>query len=657
MRKLCLLIVACFFSSALLAQKDVKLTKTQEADLTDAENYFADENYLAALPVFKKVEPDFTSTSSVRTNIKFKLGICYLYKSDEASKSIDYLKSLKEEDPNIPDVEFYLGRAYHLNGKYDEALVEFISYSNKKLNENDRKELNRYILYCKNAKEHISSPVDATITNIGDPVNTENSEYVPVISADESIMVFTYAGVRSTGGLQDVEGKKNETGKYFEDIFVTTKEEDKPWKEPEPIGNVNINTDGHDAAIALSSDGQLLFVYKNDPSNNGDIYSSKLEGTQWSDPQKLPGINTSKHWEGSASISSTGKFLIFASDRPGGLGGRDLYRAKLQFDGTWGDIKNLGPVINTAYNEDAPFIHPDGTYMVFSSEGHSSMGGYDIMRTDILGDSTYATPINLGYPINTPGDDRYYVVTADGKKGYYSSGKPGGYGQHDIYLVEPGIPGKKALLVLLRGTITLDDKPVEAQVKVYFDDEQNKNGQGEYASNSASGKYLVNLPAGSNYKIVYSLKGFEDQIRTLEATKVDTFLEAVIDIPFYTKKPIVMKDSSKISNSDIVKQFGDSTIIALEFYVQIAAYNYPKNFKYSHLKGKGKVQMRKLGDNITRFTIGPKFKTLNEARAYKNEIVAVGGETTDSFVLAVYQGKRVYLKDLAQIFDLKRFEK
>ena len=173
-------------------------------------------------------------------------------------------------------------------------------------------------------------------------------------------------------------------------------------------------------------------------------------------------------------------------------------------DNSWGKTKNLGSQINTMYDDESPFIHPDGKTLFFSSEGHQSMGGYDIFRSLAITDSSWTTPENIGYPINTSGDDRYYVVSANGERGYYSSQKIGGYGQHDIYVVNLGNSAKKYQLILIKGIVTANDKPVEADITVEYSNTRLPY-DGYFKSNSATGKYIVILPKDSFFHFVFAL--------------------------------------------------------------------------------------------------------------------------------------------------------
>lgn len=706
-----------------------------------AETHVQDDNFLDALPFYQLLSDKYPADGY----LNYRLGICYLSKSETPEKSLENLKKAVELNLPIPDLNYYYGRALHLNYFFNDALASFQKYLDSKPSAKQTEKTKLYIAYCKNAKEQIALPADVSIKNIGKDINSPWSEYVPVISSDEVLLIFTYRGVRSTGGLQsiytDYKVLPDSLKQYYEDIFYSYKI-GSHWLVPDPIGE-NINTKFHDAAIALSADGQKLFVFKSNSKDNGDIYMSRLEGNRWTAPVALgKNINTNS-WEGSCSLSADEKTLYFSSERPGGYGGKDIWKSELQSDGSWGKAVNLGTTINSAYDEDAPFIHPDGKMLHFSSNGIKSMGGYDVFRTYLQNDGSWSKPQNLGFPINTVDDDIYYVVSADGSKGYYSSARAGGYGMQDIYEVKPGVVGKRNALVTIKGTISLDDLPAKAKIRVVNADADKE--QGSYLSNSATGKYLINLPPGCNYKIYYSCEGTtEEQIKSFNTTNIDYYLEATIDVPFYTndvlakraknKLSILNKDGTVFKTSvqmrdgrflfnylpadddilfklsgedveftnkltisvagiqknilrgkdkffrydymypeynlmsmmpstdtvalsrkkpdqmtydDIIDRYGKYKAEGMSFTVQVGAYFEAHNFNYSHLVSAGKVETRNYNDGITRFTIGT-FVSLSEAEEMRKKIVALGGETTDAFVLAVYEGKRVLLKDLAE---------
>lgn len=634
------LMLTCIYSIGYTQNKAIELNvktfdKADKANLDKAEDFFLQEYYTLALPIYEDLIEKYPN----ETYLQYRLGMCYLKKQDAYDKAVLYLKPIAESDPDAADIKYFLGIAYHLTYQFDEAIKVFNEYLNQKIDDEQQQITKRLIENCMNAKVLVATPAEVTITNIGAPINSEASEYVPVISSDEQTMLFTYVGKRSKGG--------------FEDIFISEKSANGQWKNPEPLGD-NINGYNHDACIAISPDGQTLFIYKDSKEKKGEIYYSKLSGNSWSDPKPLLGEVNTNHWEGSASLSADGKTLYFTSDKPAGLGGRDIYKATLINDSIWGNIENLGPTINTPYNDDAPFIHPDGRTLVFSSEGHNSMGGYDIFHTQLQLNGTWLPPTNIGFPINSPDRDTYYVLSADGKTGYFSSGRPGGYGLQDIYSVMPGLVGFIPTIAVVKGSITLNNQPAEAEIIVTI--QSSEETHSKLGSNSVTGEYLTNLPKGDIYEVVYKLKdahllklkGDSIVIELIAIENTDDFIEINKNIAFYT---VDFESDIIVEEENIEEVYGDKSMDGLIFKVQIAAYNMPENYSYDRLKGLGEVEKSLLDDGITRFTIGGNFTTLNLANEHRDKVVARGQD--DAFVTAIYKGKRVYLEELIEQGILK----
>lgn len=525
---LIIFIVGNGFSQGQLSGKDEK------SILEKAEFYYDDEdgkNIPKALKLFERL----SKSKPADPYYNLMVGICYTFFKNKKEDALKKLLSVKAENPEFNEVDFYLGRAYAVNNRFDEAMAAYNGYLGADQISDDQKALARQnIIYCENAKLNMKDTIKVEIVNIGSPINTDYSEYVPVITPDESMMIFTYRGNMSKGGLMGPTGKPDNDGHYYEDVMVSYKMGDE-WLDPESIAD-NINTVGHDASIAISTDGQRLFIYKQTKKDGGDIYFSNLEGENWSKPEKLKGEVNTTEWEGSATLASDGKTLYFASAREGGFGGRDIYSAELQADDSWGEIKNLGPVINTRFDDDAPFIHPDRRTLYYSSKGHNSMGGYDIFYT-YLADEGWDKPENVGYPINTIDDDRYYVLSADAKTGYYSTAGRSENGTHDIYTVSPGHFGKRPILALIVGVTQADDELVEADITVTND----KTGEleGTFKSNSTSGKYMLALTPGNKYKIAIEVEGFDTKIDYIDIESLATYVEVEHDFNVYSKGNVV----------------------------------------------------------------------------------------------------------------------
>ncbi|HLP14004.1 MAG TPA: hypothetical protein VK177_18875 [Flavobacteriales bacterium] len=651
-----LLVLVTYFANAQLVRNknEQGFLKKGSDRLTyeTGELYFTENNYESALSEFSKLEPSFPEEQE----LLFRIAICSMYKSDGIEKS---LASFKKVDPvkfKQFDYAYYYGKSLHLNSQFDSAIVQLTSYLNHGKNKAFREDAEKIITWCKNSKNIKPGHTEIKITNLDTFVNSSANEYVPIISADESMLIFTYRGERSIGGLQQpIVNPENPVGEYYEDIFYTTKDSLGKWKKPEPIPG-SINTKANEACISLSPDGHTLFVFESTEEDEGAIYESKLEGTEWSSPSKLFGEINSPAWEGSISVSADGKTAIFSSERKGGKGGKDLYMATLGSDGGWTNVRNMGDSINTPFDEDAPYIHPSGEFLIFSSTGHNSMGNYDIFISNI-NDSVYSKANNLGAPLNTPGNDVFYMLTADGKKGYYSSGKSNGKGGQDIYVVEPGFVGDAITLVLAKGQITLDNKP--ATCKVDLINANTNKVIGNFMSNSATGNYMVNVPKGHSYIMKFVLDSGMTTTRRLATDSLAGFFETNIDVEFYSPAYLaVLKhkaDSLQVAEikanmgreqyrfNEILAVYGDFSDPDLSYTLQIAAFNLSDHFDYSKILKVGKIRKQKLDDGISRFVIG-EFETLEEAELFRAEVYAAG--INDVFITATYRDKRYLLNEL-----------
>jgi hypothetical protein len=616
--------------------------------LNSADKYFSNQEYLFARPIYDSLYKKHKSN----IYIGYLLGSCSIFDPRFQTNSESLIKAASSIKSKLLDYDYYLGRAYLVNDKFTEAIAQFEAYKLNPLDKDIKAEVDHQIYICKSAISLDKKGVVAKITNIGAPINTSGSEYTPVFPSNESFMVYTYRGEKSMGGKQILPNKVDEkNGVYFEDIMISYKNERNNWGEPIPINN--INTNGHDAVVHISHDGQKLFIYRNVGVGSGDIFMSKLDGANWSVPEKIKGIN-SNFWEGSVCLFPDEKTICFSSERQGGVGGRDLYYAKLQPDGTWGDVKNFGPEINTKFDEDAPFIHSDGKTLFFSSNGHNTIGGYDIFRSE-LKNGSWTTPYNVGKPVNTSQDDKFYIVSSDGQRGYYSSEKKDGFGQQDIYTVEPGMFGKPTALVLVTGKVTFDNAHVKADILVRSKINR-KDYSGTFNSNSVNGAYLVNLPSGNEYEIIYKYQGVT-LTKDISTAKIDSFARLEIDAELfsdeYQKLNFAKVDSSafksenisdlSLTNEQFLAKYGNSEIDSLFYTVQIGAYKIYENFNYSKLIGLPKALRKTFSDNITRFTIGS-FKTLNETNAVLEKAKKNG--IKDAFILAIYKGERYYFKEL-----------
>jgi outer membrane protein OmpA-like peptidoglycan-associated protein/tetratricopeptide (TPR) repeat protein len=349
--------------------------------------------------------------------------------------AVQYFLRVYERDPNyVFDLEYYIGYSYQHGLQFDKAIEyynKYIDKINKRPNYQGKRTpldvVERAIYECENGKVYIQHPHNYAITNLGSAINSEYDDYAPVLNEDETELIFT-SRRKDGNSNQDVD----EDNKPFEEVFISYKKDGK-WA---PAVNLEgVNSPYHESTAALSGDGNTLFLYKDE--NRGDFYiSEKQPNGKWSAPKPLPGLVNSSYEENSLTISRDEKTIYFSSNRPGGFGGLDIYKATVDGKGEWTNIKNLGPEVNTEYDEDGPFIDHDGQTLYYSSKGRAGMGGYDIYRTGYNASTDkWTEPENIGYPINTPDNDIFIYLSADNKRGYYASVREDAIGYDDIYMI------------------------------------------------------------------------------------------------------------------------------------------------------------------------------------------------------------------------------
>jgi outer membrane protein OmpA-like peptidoglycan-associated protein len=444
-------------------------------------------------------------------DLNYKIGKTCV-EAKQKQKALIYFEKAAELNPWVrEDLLLWLGKSRHLNYKFDEAINAFNEYMKEhpSMSEEDRMHVQKYINECRNGIDLIKDTVDVEISNMGPAINTEYPEYNPMILADGSRLVFTARRKYIGNPIEPSDGK------YCEDVWYSDKMQDSSWSDSKRFGSP-INTNGHDAISGISTDGQKMYVYKPVNKQGGDIYYSVLEGDAWQKPKDLGAPVNSEYHESKVSLSYDGKKLYLVSNRPeGSEGGRDIWVCKRTPWDSWGVPENLGPVINTKYDEEGVLIHPDGRTLYFCSRGHNSMGGMDIFRSVQDTNGNWSAPENLGYPINTPDDEAFFSIAADGKHAYISSIRPDGFGDYDIYEVK--FPERdsvekagqiEARLTLFTGWVkdakTLD--PLKASIEI-VDNDKNEVVV-ELFSNESSGKFVASLPAGKNYGLSVNRDGY-----------------------------------------------------------------------------------------------------------------------------------------------------
>lgn len=477
------------------------------ADFLEANQLMEEKLWNQSIDIWKNLY----ESNKENANVNYKLGYCYLKTANQKLKSLPYLEYAAYQgisdkyDPYDPkettvpvEVIYYLGQAYHLNYEMDKAIKEYERFLKEIPNKHRlHARAKREIEMCENAKKQVNNPENYLISNVGDVINEETNEYSPIISIDESALFFTSRRMRPDSSNQFIIDEN--TGEFREDIYVSYKDIEGNWMEPELL---NINTDNHAATISTSPDGQELYIYY-DEKGDGQLWKSVLVGETWSEPEMLGSdINTSA-WETHVTVSADGKTLYFTSNRDGGYGGRDIYRCVKLPNGDWSKALNIGETINTQWEEESPFLSADGKTLYFASKGHNGMGGFDIFYSTLGDDGEWSKPVNLGYPVNTVDDDMFFSPTANGKRAYYSSRKEEGFGLTDIYVVDmPDSPVEPDLAVLKGFIYPSEGEELPDETYVVVTNQETGEVM-EYRPRSRDGAYVAVLPPCISYKVEY----------------------------------------------------------------------------------------------------------------------------------------------------------
>jgi hypothetical protein len=486
-------------------------------------------------------------------NVNYKLGFCLLQTETEKVEALKYLEiatserfssgydpyDVKEKQAPV-EALYYLAVAQHLNLQFDksneslETMQEVIS-KNHKLS----KAINYAMAINIEAKKQIANPKDFKIKNLGQVVNSKFADFSPVVTFDESSLFFTSRRMRPDS--TNANNKDFITDKFRDDIYVVFKNKNGEWVTPELL---NLNSDDHDATISVSPDGNTLFIYQ-DSLGDGQVKYSTLIGETWSTPAKLGSDINSKYWETHCTISANGSELYFVSDRPKGSGGRDIYKCLKGENGVWGVSQNLGSLVNTEYDEDAPFLSADGKYLYFASKGHNTMGGFDLFVCERDASGNWMSPVNMGYPLNTVDDDIFFQPTSDGKRAYYSSRKDGGQGDLDIYEVElPNV--KREQLAALKGLFkSSKNSPLPSGLKVKISNAKTNESQNVDAS-SENGSFFAVLKPCATYHVDYNNKNENIKSEDLNIPCDGELHEYEREIIIVEKEPAVVKDPVKI---------------------------------------------------------------------------------------------------------------
>ena len=572
-----LISILCVFASLYVEAQSPQLRQK----LQDAEYFFLNEDYEQALKYFK----DILKMDPKNFNVNYKIGLCYQRMPFEAGRSIPYLQkaitgisksyvegSITEKKAPLQSM-YSLAYAFHTNKYYDEAIAMYQRYidtipagSNSLYNSEIA---TRQLQSCRNAKEISKKPTNVEVFNVGNVINSVFDDFNPCPTADGKYLFFT----RLVIVKPTVKSGEEDAIKQIQKIMVSEYLGNEKWTDPKDISD-ELKTEGFCNTVSINADGTFLILYKNNWNDggmtdfkSGTLYYSERKSItdKWTPIKKFSSnINTAAN-ETHAMISPDGQELYITTDIKGGYGGLDIYVSKLE-KGKWGVLKNLGPIINTPYDEQTPIILEDGKTLYFSSEGHYNMGGLDIFKSVKINENTWSEPENIGSPINSPDNNAYFFPFLHGTQAFYALARHEGYftfGAMDIYqceFVEPE-PVAKEIPVTLKGVVSFDDNRLpDSTVIVSIVNVATKDTLKKVTPNE-KGEYSLIIPPGE-FKIYFTRPKYNSVERHIVVAKsfeekdvvVNAILypEAVDNKKYYVIRNIYFDLNSSELNHDAV---------------------------------------------------------------------------------------------------------
>jgi outer membrane protein OmpA-like peptidoglycan-associated protein/tetratricopeptide (TPR) repeat protein len=478
MKKYLLYFICCI---SLCAKAQNSTNKKAQESFEDAQQYIRQNIFdeaIQQLELAVKADPKFQQAY-------IQLGDIYKRLKNYPIAKEKYQKAISSA---LTEARIYyvLAECELLSGDYLAAKNNFLIFKDKFTGDNNEfiSKTNKYILDCDFATQAIKNPVKYEPINMGFYINSEYRDYFPSLTADSETIIFS----RVVNGNED---------------FYTSSKKDNEWQKAIPLSN-QINTPNYnEGAQSISPDGKYLFFTGcNRPDGIGrcDIYVSRKEGNEWGKAKNLGSVINSDFWEAQPAISADGNTLYFVSNRPGGIGGYDIWKSTLTDEGGWAEPINLGKQINTPYDESTPFMHADGKTLYFSSDGWPGLGNKDIFISKLNDSGQFSEPLNLGFPINTFNDETGFIVTSDGTEGYFSSDiKNAGFGNFDIYRFKIPAQIKPLPISYVKGIVRDKTTKKVLSANVLVVDLKNNNPVFNDYTSAETGDFLAVMPIGSQY--------------------------------------------------------------------------------------------------------------------------------------------------------------
>ena len=435
-----------------------------------------------------------------------------------------YKKAVEIDSAVFPPAYYIMANLYFDLEKYDDAKTYYIRYLTFKPKiQAELKRTSENLLLCDFRGKMMKNPVPFSPVNIGPNVNSSGYEYINAVSLDEGQLYFTRKGA---------DPRSDES--FFRSVSARSATGQLNWSPAIEIG-APINTPGNEGALCVSPDGMTIIITccsRGDSYGSCDLYSSRKVGKNWSEPQNLgPDVNSTA-WESQPCLAADGSTLFFVSTRRGGHGGSDIWKSSLQADGSWSMPVNLGDSINTPADEMAPFIHPDGRTLYFSSRGHQGMGGADLFVSRKDAGGNWQKPENIGYPVNTNHDEINLIINAKGSEAFISAARENGYGNTDIYRFELPKQSRPASVSYVHGKVY--DKNTLNPLAAAFEliDMQNNGVVVNSSSDPVSGEFVMSLPVDKEYALNVSCKGYLFFSTNFSLNKMNDSVNPVkLDIP------------------------------------------------------------------------------------------------------------------------------
>lgn len=587
---------------------------------TESENKLVTENSRMIQDGFfyqaEMIADKLISINSSSPNYNYRKGYLVLKVRKDANQAIPYLeKAITKMDQNYDmyssnekgaptDALFHLAECYHLNediAKSSELYQQFINTSRSTSELIVVAQLR--LIQLNQLASLKQAPVKIILNNMGTNFNSQYPEFSPVVSLDGSAIFFTSQRPWENGETEMLRSPANNA--YPEDVYVSYLSSDSTWNAPKRLDFCEAQR--NEATMAVSADERRIYLYE-DSTGSGDIYFSDFYANKFNAINLLENTNiNTEFWETHFTVSQDGTMAFFSSDRPGGYGGRDIYMCKKNADGTWGASINLGPRINTQNDEDAPFISIDNKQLYFASNGEKSMGGFDILVSNLLENGRWSEPSNLGYPFNSTYDDIYYTTTVDGLRGYLTSFRPGGNGEKDIYEIKNDFLGVKNLAVFKGVIKTTDGSTLPEDFAMNFKLSCDECSESEKSKilfpRLRDGMFMTGIQPCKTYRITYfnatDNQTMYEEVFTTKCNEAyqEIYRELLLDVP--TRTISIPKDT--------VKEIDTITVIAYKNIEFMHYFDYNKN-KLSTAKGDLKVFVKDVEKQIAE---GRKIITIN----------------------------------------------